>query len=117
VSVSIAGCIYLLLLAWYISKNLHGKNHATIGDTPKTIFTDNFFQYVKFKEFVELEDYNEKSLRLKMFIWNTIEHYQEGIEFNKNESEKRWRRINRCIKWLIATPFVLLTFLLIIKFY
>jgi hypothetical protein len=105
ISMSIVGVIYLFIVIWYISKNIKGVDHSTIGASPRILFSDTFFS----------ADYKNE-LRTKMFIWSQIENYQDSIDINRPINEKKWCRFNLSMKLVIATPLVLLASFYIIRY-
>ena len=103
---SLIGVIYLFVVVGYISKNIRGTNHSSIGAAPTKLFVDDFFAAT-----------NDDKLRTKMFIWSQIENYQDSLDFNKPINESKWCRFNIAMKLLIATPLVLLTAFYIVRYF
>ena len=105
ISMSMLTAAYLYVVIWYISKNIKGTDHSSIGASPTILFSDDFFSFT-----------NDEKLRTKIFVWSQIENYQDSIDINRPINEKKWCRFNLTMKLVIATPLVLLAAFYIVRF-
>ena len=98
------GVIYLFIVIGYISRNIKGTDHSSIGASPEVLFVKDFFEITQ-----------DEKLRTKMFVWSQIENYQDSIYINRPINEKKWCRFNLSMKLIIATPLVFLTAFYIVR--
>ncbi len=97
------GIIYLYGICFYLRENIKGHEYATIGDEPKSLGIDYFF--------------NEKikdEQRIIEYYYACSANYQTRIRNGKETNNKRWGIYDRSLLLLIFLPaFVIAVFIIL----
>ncbi|MCW3126727.1 MAG: hypothetical protein JWO03_2385 [Bacteroidetes bacterium] len=101
---AILGLGYLLLIAWKLYLNVKPIDYKGSGSMPDTLFESSYFDV--------LYTYSPTA-REKAFYLTEIYSYNKRIPLNLKVNAQRWKRLNACIKYVIAAP-VILTIIFII---
>lgn len=101
---AIAGFVYLMLLIWYMIKNILPNKYYVPGLYPKDVITNNYYG-TKFPD----------GASLIFVIMNEIENYEFRISSNENLNDARWTKYILSVIALIAMPITVAIFYFILQ--
>ena len=90
---AIGSFLYLMIIAYKLSKNIRPNEYHSVGAEPKEFFVPSMFKPTITE-------------RLKCIYINEIESYQERIEKNKKLNNDRWAEFTSCLNLFLWSPVV-----------
>lgn len=96
---SVLGFLYALTILFFLYKVIKGHKYKSVGSAPRNLLDKKFYS----------EYYDSKrDERIKNLYITEINSYQNRIQDNELQNDKRWHNFDSAIKMIILLPILLM---------